>query len=73
MYILLLILVSFTVPNLLGRIASWSLGVGPIFTAGISSGLEIQKAGYSLYCIHVYEGLQEPIMAKSVTCGEESK
>ena len=73
MYILLLILVSFTVPNLLGRIASWSLGVCPNFTAGISSGLEIQKAGYSLYCIHVYEGLQEPVMAKSVTCGEESK
>ena len=45
----------------------------PIFTAGISSGLEIQKAGYSLYCIHVYEGLQEPVMAKSATCGEESK
>ena len=30
--------------NLLGRIVSWSLGVCPVFTAGISSGLEIQRA-----------------------------
>ena len=31
-------------PNLLGRTVSWSLGVCPVFIAGISSGLEIQRA-----------------------------
>ena len=50
-YILLLILVSvhnlFILgnPNLLGRIVSGSLGVCSVFTVGISSGLEIQRAG----------------------------
>ena len=32
-------------PNHLGRIVSWSLGVCPVFIAGIFSGLEIQRAG----------------------------
>ena len=39
-------------PNLLGRIVSWSLGVYPVFTVGISSGLEIQEEGWSKSISH---------------------